>query len=61
MSAPDYFSEGQSPGRMTSVNCSGAETSIIECDHLTSNIGLSCNSAGVICQGIIIMIALLKI
>ena len=52
VSAPDYFSEGQSPGRMTSVNCSGTESTILECDHVTSIIGLSCNTAGVICQGI---------
>ena len=51
MSAPEYFSEGLSSGRLNSVNCSGAETEILECDHVSSDRGFSCDSAGVVCQG----------
>ena len=51
VSAPDYFNEGVSPGLLTSVNCSGSEESILECGHLSSSVGLFCNTAGVVCQG----------
>ena len=51
MSAPEYFSEGLSSGRLNSVDCSGTETEILECDHLSSDHGFSCDSAGVVCQG----------
>ena len=52
VSAPDYFSEGLSSGRVNSINCTGTETKILECDHVTSDRGLRCDTAGVVCQGI---------
>ena len=51
VSAPEYFSEGLSSGHLNSVNCSGTETQILECYHLSSDHGFSCDSAGVVCQG----------
>ena len=56
VSAPDHFSEGTSPGLVTSVSCSGMETSILECTHNTSSRGSQCDSAGIVCQGIHIYI-----
>ena len=53
VSAPDFFSEGISPGLMSLVNCSGTEKEILECGHLPSSQGFTCDSAGVVCQGII--------
>ena len=52
ISAPDYFSEGLSPGLMSLVNCSGMEKGIIECDHMKNLQGITCDPAGVVCQGI---------
>ena len=54
VSAPAYFSEGVSPGLLTSVNCSGSEEKILDCEHVSSSRGLSCNTAGVVCQGIVL-------
>ena len=51
VSAPEHFSEGVSPGLLHSVTCSGTETEILECSHMTSSTGLFCNSSGVVCQG----------
>ena len=51
LSALDYFSEGVIPGLVSLVNCSGAEKEILECAHIESLQGLSCDPAGVICQG----------
>ena len=52
LSAPDYFSEGISPGLVSLVNCSGTEMEVLECDHMKSSQGRSCDPAGVVCQGI---------
>lgn len=52
ISASDYFSEGTSPGLVTNIICSGSETDLLQCTHNTSR-GLSCDPAGVICQGIL--------
>ena len=54
ISAPDYFSEGISPGLMSLVNCSGTEKGIMECDSMSSLQGFVCDPAGVVCQGIIL-------
>lgn len=51
VSAPTHFSEGVSPGLLTGVNCSGSETEILDCGHVTSSRGLLCDTAGVVCQG----------
>ncbi|CAI8054869.1 Fibrillin-1, partial [Geodia barretti] len=51
VSAPDYFSEGISPGLMSLVNCSGTEKGVIECDHMKNLQGITCDPAGVVCQG----------
>ena len=51
VNARDYFSEGHSSGRVNSINCTGTETEILECDHVTSDRGLGCDAAGVVCQG----------
>ena len=52
VSAPQYFSEGISPGELTNVACSGSETELLQCSHNSSR-GLHCDTAGVVCQGIV--------
>ena len=54
MSAPQYFSEGISPGVLTNVACSGSETVLLQCTHNRSR-GLHCDTAGVVCQGAFII------
>ena len=54
MSASDFFSEGISPGLLTNVTCSGSETELLQCPHNTSR-GLSCDTAGIICQSTFII------
>lgn len=54
MSASDIFSEGISPGLLTNITCSGSETELLQCMHNTSR-GLSCDTAGIICQGTFII------
>ena len=51
--AKDFFSEGLDPGLLTSVNCSGTESEILECSHEASSQGLHCSAAGVVCQGLL--------
>ena len=51
--AHDHFSEGLSPGVITNVNCSGTETDILKCEYEFDSQGFSCDTAGVVCQGII--------
>ena len=50
--ADEFFAEGLGPALVTSVNCSGTETEILECSHVTSSQGLHCGAAGVVCQGL---------
>ena len=50
VSALEFFSEGIGPALLTSVNCSGTENEILECDHFMSAHGLFCDPAGVVCQ-----------
>ena len=56
VSAPAHFSEGVSPGLLTSVNCSGSQERILDCGHISSSRGLSCKTAGVVCQGIVLVL-----
>ena len=51
MNVADYFSEGVSPAFVSFVECSGTEREVLDCSHLTSTQGLSCEKAGVVCQG----------
>ena len=51
MNAADYFSEGVSPAFMSLVQCLGTEGQLLDCSHLISTQGLSCDKAGVVCQG----------
>ena len=51
VSAPDFFSEGITPGLVTSVSCSGSEREILNCNHVQSAVGFFCDAAGVVCQG----------
>ena len=53
VSAPAHFSEGVSPGLLTSVNCSGSEEKILDCEHISSL--LFCDTAGVLCQGMTVI------
>ena len=58
VSAPDYFSDGLSQGSITNVNCTGTETNILDCGHQNDSPD-TCNSAGVVCQGVFKLDALL--
>ena len=51
--AEDFFNQGLDPGLLTSVNCSGTESEILECSHEASSQGLHCGAAGVVCQGLL--------
>ena len=52
ISADEYFSEGLSPALLTSINCSGTESSISDCIYVYESRGHICGTAGVVCQGI---------
>ncbi len=47
----DVFREGIAPKILTSLNCSGNETNLLECDRVLFS-GINCPTSGVICQGI---------
>ena len=47
----DPFGEGRTPRLLTSVNCSGSESTILNCGRTNFN-GVTCPTAGVVCQGI---------
>ena len=46
----DPFGEGRTPRLLTSVNCSGSESTILNCGRTNFN-GVTCPTAGVVCQG----------
>ena len=52
VTAHEYFSEGLGPNLVSNVNCSGTETEILDCAHITDTRGYTCDTAGVVCQGI---------
>ena len=56
MNAHDYFSEGLGPNLVSNVNCSGTETEILDCAHITDTRGYTCDTAGVVCQGMLYII-----
>ena len=56
VSAFQYFSEGLEPGLVKSVACSGMETKLLNCSHVTDTIGFSCSTAGVVCQGLCVCV-----
>ena len=46
----DPFGEGDAPRLVTNVNCSGSESTLLECGR-TDFVGVTCPTAGVVCQG----------
>ena len=46
----DPFGEGDTTRLITNVNCSGSESSILECSR-TKFVGVTCPTVGVVCQG----------
>ena len=46
----DPFGEGRTPRLLTNVNCSGSESTLLDCGR-TDFIGVTCPTAGVVCQG----------
>ena len=46
----DPFGEGITPRLLTNVNCSGSESTLLDCGG-TDFIGVTCPTAGVVCQG----------
>ena len=52
ISADDYFSEGLNSAFLTYINCSGTESSILNCNYTYDSRGHICGTAGIVCQGI---------
>ena len=53
-SGPDPFRENSLPTLLASINCTGTERSLLQCDSTITNEGFTCGShrdAGVVCQG----------
>ena len=52
----DIFDEGVVPSLVSMVNCTGSETSILDCTGVvtTTGSGFSCPTSGVICQGTVV-------
>ena len=48
---PSFFSEGLNPAALGSVGCLGTESNLLSCDHQRFEEVLSCETAGVVCQG----------
>lgn len=48
--AADLFSEGIASQHFMGINCSGNETSLLECGSIPFS-GINCPTSGVICQG----------
>ena len=46
----DPFGEGDAARLITRVNCSGSESTLLECSR-SEFVGVTCPTAGVICQG----------
>ena len=46
----DPFGEGDATRLVTNVNCSGSESTILDCGR-TDFVGVTCQTVGVICQG----------
>ena len=46
----DPFGEGRTPRLLTNVNCSGSESTLLDCGR-TNFSGVTCPTAGVVCQG----------
>ena len=46
----DPFGEGSVSRLLTSVNCSGSESTLLDCGRTNFN-GITCPTAGVVCQG----------
>ena len=53
VNAHDYFSEGLGLNLVSNVNCSGTETEILDCAHITATRADTCDTAGVVCQGML--------
>ncbi len=49
MSAEDFFDEGSGPVVLTSVSCTGNETSLLDCPSVVIE-DIPCSTAGVSCQ-----------
>ena len=46
----DPFGEGDATRLITRVNCSGSESTLLDCSS-SDFVGASCPTAGVVCQG----------
>ena len=46
----DIFSEGETPRLISMANCTGTESSLLDCMGVVSGTSLSCPTSGVICQ-----------
>ena len=46
----DPFGEGDATRLVTNVNCSGSESTLLDCDR-TDFVGVTCPTVGVVCQG----------
>lgn len=46
----DPFGEGDATRLVTNVNCSGSESTLLDCGRIDF-VGVTCPTAGVVCQG----------
>ena len=46
----DPFGEGDATRLVTNVNCSGSESTLLDCSR-SDFVGVTCPTAGVVCQG----------
>ena len=46
----DPFGEGDATRLLTNLNCSGSESTLLDCGR-NEFIGVTCPTAGVVCQG----------
>ena len=55
----DPFGEGIAPRLLSNISCSGSESSLLDCTKTGFN-GVTCPTAGVVCQGKMFLIRQFK-